>query len=164
MEKVLNLFSVWTGKKRNEAIYDEAAEYIDYGAMAERALGSTWESLNEKQRKEFVVMLRRLIEERYYPRWHKIFSKGKVKLIKEVPARDELFVNTELVVGKKRDKLIWHMARAGGGLKIISLAVDDKDLLTRLGLRLKKQIKKEGFEKLLDWMKDESDLDEDDEA
>lgn len=162
IEKVVGIFSVWSGKEPNKSLLDELNRYIDYGEMAERSLGQYWFELSSLERKEYTFVLRKLIEERYYPRWHKIFSRGKIEKLKEVDTEDSLYVKTAFTVGKKSDLLVWRLSkRQGTGLaKIISIAVDDKDLLTRTSLRVKKIIAKKGFKKLIAWMKDEAELEE----
>jgi Toluene tolerance, Ttg2. len=158
VEKVVGIFATWQGKKPNSAISSAASEYIDYSEMAERALGRQWNKIDAGEKREFVNLFTRVIEERYYPRWHKVFSRGKLEYVKDAPLPDGVRVTTLCTVGKKKDTIVWQLSKRSGTYKVVSLAVDDKDLVTRIGSRLQKHMAGESFDKLIAWMKDEFEL------
>lgn len=158
VENVVGIFATWQGKKPNKAISAAASEYIDYSEMAERALGRQWSKIDASERREFVSLFTRVIEERYYPRWHKVFSRGKLEYIKDAPLADGVRVTTLCTVGKKKDTIIWQLSKRSGNYKVVSLAVDDQDLVTRIGSRIQKHMKRESFDDLIAWMKDEFEL------
>lgn len=162
IEKVSNLFSVWTASSA-PSVSKEAAVLIDYDEMAEKAMGVHWGRLNPVERKQFTATLRHIIEQRYYKRWHKVFARGELAYKTEQPVEGDLFVRTNLKVGKKSDVLIWRLSNRSGQYKVISIAVNRKDLLDRLSTRLDARMKKkESFQQLLAWMRDEADVDDDD--
>jgi hypothetical protein len=133
------------------------SNFIDYQEMSLRALGKRdWESLSASHRAEFSSTLKALVERRYYPRWKKIFTKGKVALIEETTSGGDVLVKTNLTLGKKCEPLSWRMSERGGTLKVVSLSVRDKDLLDKLKHRIASRQKKAGFEDLLAWMKGRS--------
>jgi ABC-type transporter MlaC component len=161
IDKVSNLFSVWT-ESSQQSVSREAAALIDYDEMAEKAMGSHWGRLNPTERRQFTATLKHIIEQRYYKRWHRVFAKGDLAFKSESPVEGDLFVRTALNVGKKNDVLIWRLSNRTGSYKVISIAVNKKDLLARLSTRLDARMKKkESFQQLLAWMRDESDVDED---
>jgi len=161
VDKVSNLFSVWT-ESSNQSVSREAAELIDYNEMAEKAMGVHWGHLNPAERRQFTATLKHIIEQRYYRRWHKVFAKGELAYKSEAPVEGDLFIRTALNVGRKHDVLIWRLSKRSGSYKVISIAVGKKDLLARLQTRLDARMKKkESFQQLLAWMRDESDVDED---
>ncbi len=161
VDKVSNLFSVWT-ESSNQSVSREAAELIDYNEMAEKAMGAHWGHLNPTERRQFTATLKHIIEQRYYRRWHKVFAKGELAYKSEAPVEGDLFIRTALNVGRKNDVLIWRLSKRSGSYKVISIAVGKKDLLARLQTRLDARMKKkESFQQLLAWMRDESDVDED---
>jgi hypothetical protein len=94
-----------------------------------------------------------LVEQRYYPRWRKIFGKGKVTFQEETSQGGDILVRTKLLLGKKDELLSWRVADRGGAQKIVSLSVSNNDLLERLKSRIKARQKKVGFDALLAWMK-----------
>jgi phospholipid transport system substrate-binding protein len=161
IEKVSNLFSVWTTGS-SQSVSREAAQFIDYDEMSEKAMGTHWGRLNPTERKQFTATLQHIIEQKYYKRWHKVFAKGELAYKSESPVDGDLFVRTALKMGAKNDVLIWHLSNRTGNYKVISIAVNKKDLLDRLSTRLDARLKKkESFQQLLAWMRDESDIDDD---
>ena len=152
---LVTLLSLWAGDEIGPNISTSAAKYIDYEGMAELAVGSSvWTKLPAGQRREFVITFRKLVEQRYYPRWHKIFSKGKLVYHDEVTVNGDTLVKTFLTVGKKEDLVIWRLHSAHGELKIVSLSVADKDLLKRLRERFHRHLDKGGFDGMMAWLKD----------
>lgn len=146
---VQNIVNVFSGS--GSASYPGAVKYIDYDAMSQRSLGTTqWSKLTVKQKRDYTAALKVLLEQRYYPRWHRIFSKAKMEYVSKSAAGSDLLVNTNLVVGKKRDAMTWRLNDRND--KVISLAIGQKDLLDRLTNRLQPKLKKSGFEAMLSWM------------
>ena len=160
IQKVVAIFSVWTDKKPNKALLDEAANYIDYSEMAEKSIGPQWFKLSPLDKKEYAFVLRKLIEDKYYRRWNKILSKGKVEKLKVVDTKDSLYVKTRLTAGGDEDLLVWRLSKRDGKYRVISIAADEKDLLTRMSIRVRKRLSKDGFDKLIAWMKDKADIEE----
>jgi hypothetical protein len=155
VQHVVQIFTTWNGSKSDTRMYTEASNYIDYMGMAERSLTSAeWKKLSAAQKGEFVKTMRTLIEQRYYVRWHKLFSKGKLSYLGENKSGDETTVKSQLTIGKKVDPLNWLLARD----KILSLSVGKSDLLTKLSTRLKGRLDKLGFNGLLTWMKNKANI------
>jgi len=120
-----------------------ATNLIDYHEMSMRALGKKdWERMSAAQKQEFTTSLRALVEKRYYPRWQKIFGKGKVALIDESNTQGDIIVKTNLKLGKKTEAIAWRLSDKNGSAKIISLSVDDKDLLDKIKQRINSRRKK----------------------
>lgn len=157
VKRVVDIFSVWGGKEPDKSLLKELSSYIDYDEMAERSLGKRWSGLDAMERRQYSFVFRKLIEDRYYPRWRKIFSRGRIEKLDESDTADSIYVKTALLLGSKEDTLVWRLSKRRGEYKIISIAVDDKDLLTRMSKRVQKQIDKNGFAKLMAWMKDRVD-------
>ncbi|MBS1954601.1 MAG: ABC transporter substrate-binding protein [Cyanobacteria bacterium SZAS-4] len=146
---VQNIVNVFSGS--GSASYSSAAKFIDYDAMSQRSLGAgQWSKLTVKQKRDYTAALRVLMEQRYYPRWHRIFSKAKLEYVSKSVSGDDLLVQTNLVVGKKRDAMTWRLSDRND--KVISLAIGQKDLLDRLTNRLQPKLKKSGFQSMLSWM------------
>jgi ABC-type transporter MlaC component len=159
---LVGLFSSWDGKRVNADLSGAAAKHIDYSGMAARAIGQAeWDKLNPGQQREFVATFRKLVERRYYPRWHKLFRKGNVSYLSESNTNGDVLVRTRLLVGKKRDTLIWQLHPDHGDLMVINLIVGQKNLLGRLTERFHRLLKDDGFEGMMAWLKDK--LDEDNE-
>lgn len=143
--------------KSASKVASDPSSLIDYQEMSVRCLGKKdWDSLTVSQRTQFVASLKGLVEQRYYPRWRKIFGKGKVTFQEETSQGCDILVRTKLLLGKKDELLSWRVAERSGAQKIVSLSVANNDLLERLKSRIKARQKKVGFDALLAWMKGRS--------
>lgn len=162
VQELVMLFSAWSGDSDDRDIYQEAGKYIDYSAMAERALGKpNWDIISAAQKQEFVSVFQKLVEQRYYPRWHKIFFNGRVSYVGQTTVNGDTLVKSALQVGNEEDMVIWRLHPRNGELAVISLAVDETDLLSKVHDRFQKMLQKKGFANLLAWLKDEVEEDSD---
>jgi ABC-type transporter MlaC component len=159
IDKLVQLFKGWSGKSSDRQYYAQAAKYIDYQTMAQRSLSNgEWKKLTPQQKNEFVSTLRTLVEDRYYTRWHRIFSKGTLTYSGESVSNGDVIVQTQLTLGKKVDPLNWRLDKQGSDMKIVSLSVADADLLNKLSTRLTGRLNKYGFDGLLAWMKNKANI------
>lgn len=143
--------------KSASKVANNPSSLIDYQEMSVRCLGKKdWDGLTASQRAQFVASLKGLVEQRYYPRWHRIFGKGKVTFQEETSQSGDILVKTKLLLGKKEELLSWRVADQSGAQKIVSLSVANSDLLERLRSRIKARQKRAGFDALLAWMKGRS--------
>ena len=81
--------------------------------------------------------------------------------VDEVPSRGYTLVKTQLVVGKKKDTIVWRVHPRNGEMMVSDLYVGNKDLLGRLSERFHKQIQRHGINGLIAWMHQAADVDED---
>lgn len=159
IDRLVQIFSSWNGNSTDKHAYSEVAKYIDYRGMAERSLKpEEWKKLNPAQKNDYTKTLQSLIEERYYVRWHRIFNKGKITYKGESTVGGDTLVKTDLLVGKKTDPLVWRLDAQGGERRVVSLAVNDSDLLKKLSGRLEGKLAKMGFPGMLAWMKNKANL------
>ncbi len=165
VQELVMLFSAWSGEPEDMDIHREAAKYIDYAGMSERVLGKAhWSRLESTQKQEFVTVFRKLVENRYYPRWHKIFYKGRLSYLGQTTANGDVLVKSALLVGNKEDIVFWRLHSRNGELSVISLSVNETDLLSKLNDRFQKRLEEHGFANLLSWLKDKVEEDADDDA
>ena len=154
IKELVVLFSTWSGKSPNHNIFNQAAQYIDFAGMAQASLGeNNWARLTSKQQEQFVIAFRKLVEQRYYPRWHKIFCHGHINYIGQTNTSNDTIVKTALSVGKKKDIVVWRLRPKDGELALISLAVNKTDLVEKLHNRFQKRLAKHNFTYLLTWLK-----------
>lgn len=159
--RLVSLFVNWNGTSINQAISNEAAQYIDYDLMSQLVLGEDqWQKLSAVQQHNFVAAFRRLIEQRYYVRWHRIFKNGKLSYdgadvggsTGNTPSGGIAAVKTEIIVGQEVEAVTWRLHSAKGSYKVISLTTDHRDLLEILHPRFSKVLAKNGFEGLMTWI------------
>ncbi|MDR3614621.1 MAG: ABC transporter substrate-binding protein [Candidatus Obscuribacterales bacterium] len=157
VSNLITCFVQWDGKSTDKNKLDQLAHSMDYDGMSQRALGTVqWAKLSAPQKSEFITALRNVIELRYYPRWHRLFTKGTVVYGVQTKKQTETTIETKLTVGKSKQNLSWLLDEKGGELKVVSLKVDKSDLVTRLHDRISTRLAKSGFDKVLAWLKSKS--------
>ena len=157
VEKLVTLFKSWDKGVAPAKVFSEATEYIDYASMSEQALGEEqWNKLKSADQTAFTSALRKLVEQRYYPRWHKLFSKGTLTYGSERTANGGILLSTVLKVSKNSQNVDWRLESKKATPKVVSLKVDEKDLLGTLHDRISPRLKKSGFPSLLSWLQNKA--------
>ncbi|MBU6450592.1 MAG: ABC transporter substrate-binding protein [Cyanobacteria bacterium REEB67] len=143
--------------RHQAAQFAALARFIDYKQIASRTLtASEWQSLNGEQRRELAATIRTLVENRYYPRWQKIFGSGHVAFLRETKSKGDLLVATNLHLGLKDDPLNWQLSSDGTRPRLISLSINKKDLLGTLRSRVEAHQCKGGYPAMIAWLKGKS--------
>jgi len=128
-------------------------DLIDYRQIAMRSMGkSGWQSLSVDQQLDMTQTIHLLVQNRYYPRWQKIFGRGEVSYIGQSVRNGDIIVASNLHLGKKDESLTWQLS-AGPKPKVVSLSVDKNDLLTRLSQRIQTHRSKGGYPAMIAWLK-----------
>lgn len=165
--EIARLFTEWSGSE-DPAAFKQAAGLIDYHEMSVRALGPYWQKLKPDEQAEFTKNFQHLVEERYYKRWHRIFSRGKlsfadgagtsseVQKSESENGRNDLVAKTILLAGRRHESLLWRLNNNQGRFRVISLSVGDDDLLDQVSWRFQRRLAKRGLKRLLAWMREES--------
>ena len=154
VESLIKLFSQWGTGVNNQTFAAQAAQFIDYRTMSQMALGAdNWGKLSEAQRQEFTQSFRTLVEKRYYPRWHKIFSKSRITYGKESVQNGLTRIQTQITLKDSVQQVNWELKAEGSEPKVVNLSVEDKDLVMRVGRRFQKKLTQSGFPALLAWIK-----------
>jgi len=154
VETLVKLFSQLSSTgPANQSVLTQAAQYIDYRAMAQSSLGPQWDKLSEAQRDEFTKSFRTLVEKRYYPRWHKIFSKSQVSYGKESQQSGLTRVKTQITLKDSVQEVDWDLKAEGAAAKVVNLTVENKDLVMRVGRRFQQRLAKSGFPAFIAWIK-----------
>jgi len=121
--------------------------------MAQDSLGPQWDKLSEAQRDEFTKSFKTLVERRYYPRWHKIFSKSQVTYGKESQQNGVTRIKTQITLKDSVQEVDWDLKAEGTAPKVINLTVENKDLVMRAGKRFQQRLAKAGFPSFIAWIK-----------
>jgi len=157
VETLVKLFSqVSSTGTTDTSILAQAAQYIDYKAMAQASLGQQWDKLSEAQRDQFAKSFRILVEKRYYPRWHKIFSKSKVSFGNESQQNGLTRVKTQITLKDSVQEVDWDLKAEGSTSKVVNLTVEDKDLVVRAGRRFQPRLAKSGFPAFIAWINNQA--------
>jgi ABC-type transporter MlaC component len=139
------------GQILNTSALAEAANYIDYSGMAERALGEKyWQKLTAVQKSQYIQNFKSLIERRYYRRWHKIFAHSAISYGTEGRKGTNIVVPTTIVTGKNKKCITWTLA--GSAPKVIDLTAENGDIIIRLQKRFQKKVDDAGVPVFLTWL------------
>lgn len=138
-------------------VSSKAARQIDYAYIAKSILeGNKWEELSTSKQQEFVLLLRKLIERRYYKRWHRLFIKGKLTFVSEREEGDKAEVVTRLKAKEKDYLLHWKLHKQDGKLKVVDLVVNKKDLVGRMKAKVQHKLAKGGFKRVEAYLNQEA--------
>jgi ABC-type transporter MlaC component len=157
IESLIKVFSTLRGHhwELDPTQLADAAKYIDYRDMAQRALGEReWHKLSDAQKKNYLQSFKSLIERRYYTRWHRIFAKSKITYGAEARKDSDVLVNSTITTGNSTKSVVWTLA--GELPKVVNLTVGDKDLLKVVQPRFQRKIAAAGMPAFLSWLQKKS--------
>ncbi len=150
VEFLVNTFLIWNGEQNQDKLRMETANYIAYRQMAQESIGSlNWDKLSNAQKYQYTQLFEKLIEKKFYPRWHKLFNRGKITINNEIKVDDEIYVRSILQENDDSDEVTWKFKKIDGNLKLVSLALNKKDLMNKISHRLKKKYDKLGYDKYI---------------
>jgi phospholipid transport system substrate-binding protein len=130
--------------------------FLDYGELGRRSLAKHWDTLNPKQREEFVSTLRELVERSYLRQMHGS-PNYTIKYNKEEKTGSEATVDATLLTmsrGKKVDvALEYKMLWKDGHWVVYDVVTDEQSMLENYRAEFNKIINKDGFDALIKKMK-----------
>ena len=139
--------------------FNVAAVHMDFDEMARRAFGDAgWSTFSVADQKEVTQLFRKLMQNRYFIRWRRVFSDGKYEIksaLKDTKVKTDAVVSGTLILsgsGKKSD-VNFRLVETAEGPKIISMTVSGKDLLERTSTRLQRALKNKGAKGLIAHLK-----------
>jgi phospholipid transport system substrate-binding protein len=129
--------------------------FLDYQELAHRALAKHWDTINPKQREEFVETLRELVERSYLRQVHGN-PNYQIKYEKETKEGNEADVVGTLLTssrGKKVKIALEYKMMWKDHWVVYDVVTDEQSMLENYRAEFNKIINKEGFEALLKRMK-----------
>jgi phospholipid transport system substrate-binding protein len=170
-EKVVKLLEKKTkpGSAEEKRVKSEAKKLIntllDYGELGKRALAKNWGKRTEKERIEFVGLLRDLIE-RNYVKQLKSNLGYKIEYKKETIEGDEAKVETVVKVEKKGKvseiAIEYVMRKAPTGWMVYDVVTDEVSIVKNYRSQFNRIIKRESYEALVKKMRKKIDETESD--
>jgi ABC-type transporter MlaC component len=159
IESLVKVFSTLHGHhwELRPAELAEAAKYINYPSMAQRALGDEeWSKLTAAQKKNYLQSFKAIIERRYYTRWRRIFAQSKICYGTEQKKGEDFLVNTTVTTAKSNKNVIWNLT--GEPPKLVNLTVGEHDLLQVAHSRFQRKIAGVGLPVFVAWLQKRSKL------
>jgi len=139
-----------------EKIFEMVNELViprfDFISMSKWVLGKHWKTASESQRNEFVTQFKSLLI-RTYARALLEYSGQKIKYfpVKQNPNSNLAVVKTELTSKSSAQlPILYRMHQKNQEWKVVDVAVDGVSLVTTYRGSFSTQIKKDGFDSLLD--------------
>jgi len=148
-------------QKELRAMFDT---FLAYDVFAERSMGKKWKTLDAAQKKEFTGLLTQLIRNNYKRNLTKLLD-FNIRYEAEESKKDGVLVNS--IATHKTDKreppfeLDFLMAKVDGKLKIIDIITEDASMTKTYRAQFLRILRKDGYDKLIQKMKDKLAKDED---
>ncbi|MBN1205008.1 MAG: ABC transporter substrate-binding protein [Myxococcaceae bacterium] len=130
-------------------------KFVDFGELAKRALGKTWDTLTPAQQKDFADTMKGLLRASYA---QKAIGQAKanVKYGKETIEGNEATVTTTLTVNTDQvpvDYKLYKVQGKGGGWRIYDVLTDEVSLVETYRGQFRKLMADKGFDGLLSTLK-----------
>ena len=142
-------------EKNPEKIYDLVNQLIiprfDFVSMSKWVLGKHWKQASEEQRSEFIIQFKELLV-RTYARALLEYSGQEIKYfpVEQNPESNLAVVRTELTSKSSAQlPILYRMHQKNEEWKVVDVSVDGVSLVTTYRGSFATQIKKNGFDSLL---------------
>jgi phospholipid transport system substrate-binding protein len=143
-------------KKLAAEISAQLKSFLDVEELGERALGEHWKSLGAAQKKQYLTLLRELVEGNYIKAMRSD-STYQVRYLKEEDKDGSRFVSTELELqrnGRPETMSVdYVLQKEGDTWRAYDLVTDGVGLVENYRAQFNKIIAKEGVNGLLDRMR-----------
>lgn len=141
-------------EKSGKNTFERAARSMDFEEMAKRAFGeSGWPKFSPGEQKEVTALFRRLVQIRYYPRWSRVFQKGRFEITSQSKQGNDSLVAGTLNLDGNKNALTFRLTKVGDDFKLVSMSVRDKDLLERTSVRMKRGLSRKGAAGLIAYLR-----------
>ena len=141
---------------QREEVRKLVGSFLDYSELARRSLARHWDTINQKQREDFVGTLRELVERNYLKQVHGN-ANYNIKYDKETKDGSEANVTgvlNTMARGKKvKVALEYKMLWKGDHWVVYDVVTDEQSMVENYRAEFNKIINKDGFDTLLKRMK-----------
>ena len=127
---------------------------IDYGDLSKRSLWKHWEGRSPTERKDFVALLKQLIEDRVLSNINDNTDFTVVYAEPEVDGSAASVKTTVTVPGKPEIDVEYKMTKRGSKWRVWDVITDGTSLVRNYRSQFNKIILRDGYPALLDKMKD----------
>lgn len=141
-------------QKKVGATFDEM---LDYATLAEGSLGSEWAARSDAEKAQFSDLLKQLVRKAYEKNLKKTLN-FDIEYVSEKAAGDAILVTTKAVsktnAREEPIEIAYKMAQKDGAWKVVDIVTEGVSLVSSYRSQFTKIIKKDGFPKLIQKMKD----------
>lgn len=141
---------------RTARLAQEIDQTIDFNYLAARAFGEHWEVRTREEQEEFLTLLRRLLQQNYSDRFQgRQLGQDYRIAYEEARVRGRrAFVRAEITYRDRREAVIYRLHRDGNQWRIYDFVVDDISLEETYRDGYVPIIEEDGWEELIDLMKE----------
>jgi phospholipid transport system substrate-binding protein len=141
--------------KRAEELTELLGEFLDYDRLTRLSLDKEWDKRSPRERKQFVSLLRQLVERQYQRNMESTLD-YKVKWVGTEPIDTGVKVKSSArSVTKKRQPPVsieYSMSPDGDEWKVFDIFTDEVSLVKNYKRQFRRVIKDEGWDGLIDRM------------
>ncbi len=136
-------------ERRKERVWSIIERGFDFDELSKRILSRNWKKLNPDQRKEFSLLIGRLLGNIYMERLMK-FTNEKVVFTKEsMLSEKKAEVQSKIISQSKEIPLHYKMILKNGEWKVYDLNIEGVSLVRNYRSQFKKILKKNSPDKML---------------
>lgn len=153
-EAVADVLAQPESAQRTEQLAETIDESLDFAYLAARALGEHWQQRSDEERREFMELLRRLLQHNYEDRLagHVLDDDYTVEHSEPRVRDDRAFVESEFHYDDQEEVVMFRLHRDDGTWKVYDVVIDDITLEETYREGYVPIIENEGWEALIERM------------
>lgn len=141
-------------EKRRAALRIIILPRFDFDEMAKRSLGIYWRKLTRAQKKVFVPLFKKYLEQKYVNRIESPQNHGYIKIIKERLDNNFAEVATTLQTSKGTYSIIYKMHLIGKDWKIYDIVTENVSMVNLNRAQFNRLFQRYSFEQILEIIKE----------
>lgn len=142
-------------EERRQQLEKAVGERFTYEEMSKRALGAHWQTLNDKERQEFVELFKTFLSNSYADRITG-YSGEQVQYLNERLEQGYAEVRTKVVSGKTEIPLDYRMLNKDGTWRVYDVVVDGVSLVNNYRGQFAKIIRTSSYADLVEKLRKKS--------
>ena len=137
---------------RRQALWEILGQRIDFERMARRSLAGEWETRTPQEKKQFVLLFKKLLEQSY-ARWIEEFTEGRVHYLGERVKGKYAKIKTRIFESGQSVDVEYKMVRQKGGWKVYDFMVQGVSVVRNYRAQFSKVLERESYQDLLKKLK-----------
>ena len=141
-------------KARRDQLREVISQRFDFAEMARRSLGSWWQRLSAEQRKEFVALFTRLLEDSYLDKIENYHGE-KIRYGKESRDNDYARVDTTILANDGQEYSVnYRLREVDGNWKVYDVVIEDISLVNNYRAQFNRVLARSSVDELLKRMRE----------
>lgn len=140
-------------KARRVALRETINERFNYRQMVMRSLAKNWEPRSDQERREFIDLFKRLLENSYASKLE-AYSNEKINYADEVVKGRYALVKTEVVRSASTISVDYKLIKENGNWKVYDFVIEGVSMIRNYRSQFTKIIRKDSYEVLVQKLTD----------